>query len=152
MTNFFKKVSIFSISAALVTIMLVPVIAFAQAGGSASPPSAPTTVQNESQAPSNSLVWVCTGGAPGECTFADVIQAIKKVLKWGTIFAIQFAVIVLAYAGFKYMISGDKPAERAAANEMLLKVVKGIVLILLAWAIVTMILNALNVTVPTYLN
>lgn len=101
------------------------------------------------------IVYVCTGGPAGECTFDDLIRAVKRVVDWGTIFAIQFSVVVIAYAGFKYMISGDKPGERAAANQMMLKVVKGMIFILLAWVIVRLILSALGVNdpnIPLFLN
>lgn len=125
-----KKISIFSI---LFLVMWMPLLLSAQGTG---------------------IVYVCVSGAPGECDFNDLIMAVTSVVNWATIFAIQFSVIVIAYAGFKYMISGDKPAERSAANAMMLKVVKGMALILLAWVIVRLILSALQVdpNIPQILN
>ena len=53
------------------------------------------------------------------------------------------SVIAIVIAGFKFMISGDKPAERDAAKEILRKVAMGLFFILAAWLIVTLIMNAL---------
>ena len=80
---------------------------------------------------------------PGECTFQDLIKAVQKVVKWGTIFALEFSVVVIAYAGFTYMTSGNNPGKRAEANTMLKKVLIGIGFILGAWLIVTLITNGL---------
>ncbi len=79
----------------------------------------------------------------GNCGYNDLIAAIKKVVKWGTIFALEFSVVVIAYAGFKYMTSAGNPGKIAEANKMFLRVVQGIILILAAWLIVTLITNAL---------
>lgn len=87
----------------------------------------------------------------GECTFNDLVLAVQRVVNWGTVFALQFSVIVLAYAGFKYMISGDNPSERKEANRLLTNVVKGIALIIGAWLMVRLIITALGVTAPTFL-
>src|SRR3989344_7570286 len=79
----------------------------------------------------------------GDCDFTDVVNAIKRMVDWGIIFALQFSVIVIAYAGFNYMISGDNASKRATANKMLLKVAIGIAWIIGAWLVVTLIANAL---------
>lgn len=97
------------------------------------------------------ITYVCTGGAPGECTFDDLIRAVQRVVNWGTVFALQFSVIVLAYAGFKYMTSGDNPGERKEANRLLTNVVKGIALIIGAWLMVRLIITALGVRADTFL-
>ena len=86
-----------------------------------------------------------TGSRPGECTFQDLIIATRRVINWGTLFALAFSVVVIAVAGGRYMISGDNAGERTKANNMLLSVVKGIAFILTAWLIVTLITNALGV-------
>ena len=102
------------------------------------------------QAGKSGITWECN--PPGNCTFGDLINAVKTVVNWGTIFALQFSVVVIAYAGFKYMISGEKADERAKANKMLRSVVIGIIFIMAAWLIVTLIIRALGVTAPTFLN
>ncbi len=91
------------------------------------------------------------GRAQGECTFSDLIIAVKKVVDWGTLFAIEFSVVVIAWAGFNYMISGENASKRREANEMLRKVAFGIAFILAAWLIVTLIAKGLGVKVPIFL-
>lgn len=83
----------------------------------------------------------------GDCTFDDLIAATRKFTNFGASFALMFSVVVIAYAGAKYMISGANAKERGEANAMMVKVLKGIGFILGAWLIVTLILNSLGVSV-----
>ncbi len=111
----------------LLALFFLPTFAFA----------APT---QETQNNQTGITYECVDG---NCDFNDLIAAVRKVTNWGTLFALQFSVVVIAYAGFKYMISGDNASERAAANKMLISVVKGIVFILAAWLIVHLIVSSL---------
>ena len=79
----------------------------------------------------------------GECTFNDLLLATDRVVTFGRNLALSFSVIVIAYAGYKYMVSGDKASEREDANKMFVKVGKGILLILGAWLIVHLITTSL---------
>ena len=79
----------------------------------------------------------------GNCEFNYLILATKKIINWGVTFALSFSIVVVAYAGALYMISGDYPAKRKEANEMLRKVAIGIVFILAAWLIINLITTAL---------
>ncbi len=87
-------------------------------------------------------------GIIGNCDFQDLLNAVKKVVDYAVGFTLFFSVIVIAWAGFKYMTSGDSAGERKKANDMLLSVAKGIVFILAAWLIVSLILRALQVDTP----
>lgn len=106
-------------------------------------PQGPAQVQN------TGIVYDCQNehanlaSRPGECTFQDVLNAIKKVIDWATVFTLAFSVVVIAVAGGRLMISGDNAGERTKAREMLRKVAIGIIFILAAWLIVTLITNAL---------
>ena len=91
------------------------------------------------------IVYVCNRGAPGECRFEDLVIAARNVVNFGTQFALAFSVVVLAYAGFKYMTSEGNPGKISAATHMLTNVCIGIFFVLTAWLIVTLILNALGV-------
>ncbi len=79
----------------------------------------------------------------GECDFNDLILGTKKVINYAVTFALAFSVVIIAVAGFKYMISGDNASERSKANAMLKKVITGIVVIMAAWLIVTLITSQL---------
>lgn len=84
----------------------------------------------------------------GDCDFNDLIKATQRVVKFGVQFALSFSVVVIAYAGYLYMISGANPTKRGEANKMLQKVAIGIFFILAAWFIVSLILNSLKVETP----
>lgn len=91
------------------------------------------------------LTYECVDekGIVGNCDFDDFIGAIKKVVNYAVTLVLFLSVIAIVIAGFKFMISGDKPAERDAAKEILRKVAMGLFFILAAWLIVTLIMNAL---------
>ncbi len=90
------------------------------------------------------ITYECGDGiTAGNCDFNDAIAAAKKVVDWGTTFALAFTVAVLAYAGFNYMISSDVPKAKGEARAMLTKTVIGIAWICGAWLVVTLIASAL---------
>ncbi len=119
----------------LLTFFIFPIFSFAQ-----------EIVNNgDAQGRIFGLTYECNHGREGECTFADLVEATKHLVDWATRFALGFSVIVIAYAGFKYMTSGGNPGDRAKANQVLIKAVIGIAFIIGAWLIVNMILTALGV-------
>ena len=79
----------------------------------------------------------------GNCDFSDLVAATRKVINWGIGFALSFSVIIIAYAGYKYLTSGDSSKQRDEANAMLQNVAIGIAWVLAAWLIVNLITNAL---------
>lgn len=81
-----------------------------------------------------------------ECEFSHIMETIKYLVDFAVGIALTFSVVIIAYAGWMYMSSGDNPGQRAFANKMLLSVVKGIVLVLGAWLIVNLILRSLTGT------
>lgn len=149
----FKKFT--ALSSLLFLFFVFPVFALAQAANSGTNPT-PNVVDvsaRDTPAPSKAIIYVCTSGAAGECTFAELIEAVKHLVSWGVTFALGFSVIVIAWAGYKFMISGANPKERTEAKNMFLKVAIGMGYILGAWLIVTLILNGLSVkpAVPKFL-
>ena len=127
MKNILKN---FFVSLFLIAFIIIPVLTGAQTG--------------------TGLVYECTGGLPpgqsrpGECTFQDLVTAVNRVINQVTAMAVAFSVVVIAFAGFRYMKSGDNPSERTKANEMMRKVVLGIFFMLAAWLIVNLITTALG--------
>ena len=98
------------------------------------------------------LISECANDKPGECTFDDLVSAVRHIMNQLSALAIAFSVVVIAYAGFRYMRSGDNAGERTKANEMLRKVVIGIFFILTAWVLVTLITGTLlNKDIKTFL-
>lgn len=98
----------------------------------------------DTAAKNTGITYECGDDATaGNCDFNDLILATKKVVNFGTTFALFFSVIVISYAGFIYMTSGGNATQRGKANEMLFSVLKGIGFMLCAWLIVTLITNTL---------
>ncbi len=143
MKNISQKIISFSILSVFLFTFFIPIISYSQAQDQPA-----NQVKDVSKDPAKSkadtgIVYECDHGTDGECNFADLVAAVRKVINWGTIFALQFSVVVIAWAGFRYMKSGDNAGERTKANEMLRKVVIGIFFILTAWVIVTLVMNVL---------
>lgn len=117
----------------------MPLFAKAQAtggGAGASTPNTGITYECQRPGPGGRTIY-------GDCGYGDLIEAVKRVIDWVIVFTLGFSVVVIAYAGFNYMISGDNPGKRAEANKMLWKVVVGIFFVLAAWLIVNLVANVL---------
>jgi len=81
-------------------------------------------------------------GKQPECNFDYLLKLVNNIIDWIIKISVPVAAGVFAWAGFKLMTSGVVD-EKAAAKEMLKKVLIGFVIILSAWIIVTTITNAL---------
>lgn len=78
-----------------------------------------------------------------DCKFEHLITVANGIIN-----ALFFAVmiispILIALAGYRYIISSDQPAERARANGQLKSLVIGLAIIACAYAIVKLVLNVL---------
>jgi hypothetical protein len=119
-----KKISTLSISIFVWGLMMIsPVLAFAQ---------------KKTLADFN--LFPCDGP---KCTFKDLITVANGIIN-----ALFFAVIIIspvliAIAGYRYIISSDQPAERTKANGQLKSLVIGLVIIACAYAIVSLVLKVL---------
>lgn len=138
--NFLTKVCA-SFGVAFLVFLSVTGVVWGQAtvGPSNPRPSTQPTSAN------TGITYECvdSNGVYGNCSFDDLIRAVKRVVNAGTVFALAFSVVVIAYAGFIYMKSGDSAGERSKANAMFVKVGIGIAAILGAWLIVKLITDQL---------
>lgn len=87
-------------------------------------------------------------GVPGSDTCAAgwgmLITVINNIIELLLTLAIVFvAPIMIAYAGFLYVINPYKPGERTHANSILLNTIAGIVVALAAWLIVDAVMAVL---------
>ncbi|HEY4509124.1 MAG TPA: hypothetical protein VJC13_02475 [Candidatus Paceibacterota bacterium] len=90
------------------------------------------------------ITYECGDGpTAGDCSFQDLVAATKNVTNFGAKFAISFSVVILALVGGRYMFYADNAGERKKTHAMLTSVVIGIVVILAAWLIVTLITTSL---------
>lgn len=132
--NIYYKINAFVQLLAIIFTMATPVFVFAQ--GASTPGTGITYECQRQDAATGTTVY-------GDCGYADLIAAVKRVIDWMIIFVLEFSVVVIVYAGFNYMISGDNPGKRAEANKMLTKVAIGIFFTLAAWLIVNLIASVL---------
>ncbi len=90
------------------------------------------------------ITYECGDGqTAGECDFNDLLGAVKRVVDYAVGITLAFSVIVIAYVGGEYIVYADNPSKRSAANDRLVKVLKGMAFIMTAWLIVTLITNSL---------
>ena len=119
-------------------VMLLPLSAYSQAN--------PSKTTQATGAAGTGMTYECGDGATaGNCTFEDAVAAVKRVTNYGAVIALGFSVVVIAYAGALYMVSEGNPGKLKEATEMFRKVAIGILFILAAWLIVSLILNGLGV-------
>lgn len=79
-----------------------------------------------------------------KCTFSDVFRLLNNVIKFFfKVLLIPIFVVLLMFAGFKYITAQGNSSKIADLKKMLLGVIKGVVLILCAWLIVRTIMNTL---------
>lgn len=136
-----KEINKALVGLAILFFVCVPALSMAQpvppVGGSGGGASTGITYECSRPGPNGTTIY-------GDCTFDDLIEAVKKFFKIAIPIALGFSVVVIAYVGFEYMQSGGNPGARAKANGRLVKVGIGIFFMLAAWVIVNLILNALT--------
>ena len=112
----------------------------------------PITFLYGQSSPNTGITYECvdSAGVFGNCTFDDLVRAVERVIRFAILISIQLSVVVIAYAGYNYMMSGDNPKKRSDANQMLTKVAIGIFFMMAAYLIVTLIARAL--LTPAVLN
>jgi len=78
-----------------------------------------------------------------ECTFGDLVETAQAVAERVVAFGLIVAPLIFAFAGYLYLTSQDNPGKRTRANGIFKNVAIGLVIMLIAWAIVNLILTAL---------
>lgn len=86
------------------------------------------------------LAPACAGDA---CTFTDFIDFIIGIIDFLIRIGVPIAIILFSYAGFLYLTSGAKPAQRSQANNIFVSVFVGFVIMLSAWLMVGFVTNLL---------
>ncbi|MDB5254245.1 MAG: hypothetical protein JWL80_311 [Parcubacteria group bacterium] len=103
----------------------------------------PVFIHAQEIAPDKTSLIVCNGTTAYPCTIDSLIllvhNAINFLIKLSTI----LAAAVFAFAGFKLLTSGGDEGAMKDAKKMLLMVLKGYVIVVLAWFLIYTITNAL---------
>jgi hypothetical protein len=109
-------------------------------------PGAGGTTTTIPAAPTDGLV-ACTGAT--DCDFNALMATVNRVINF-LIFYVAFPLvaIVVAWAGVLLLTSGGNTAAKSQAKSMIGKVVIGLIVALLAWAIIKLILVTLGYTGP----
>lgn len=98
----------------------------------------------QSSSPGTGIVYECnSGGVIGNCSYADFIMAVRRVVNWLITFTLSFSVVVIVYVGYELMTSGDSSSARTKAKERLWKLAIGIFWVLAAWMVVNLIATTL---------
>ena len=134
-----KKTLIHSLIIFSLVFFALTSVSFAQSGGTGNQPPAGSSGIDSGY---TGIIPSCEGTG---CGWDDIIKTIDYLVDFGMGIALVFSSVVIAFAGWKYMSSGDNPGKRKEANTMLQKVVIGIVLVMGAWVIVNLIFTALGV-------
>ena len=83
------------------------------------------------------------GKLAGSCSFGDFIDTINRIINWIISIAGVIFTVSCIWGGFLYLTSGDKPANRDKAKDILWNTLKGFVIILISWLIVYTLLNTI---------
>jgi hypothetical protein len=133
-------INVLSVLIVLITLVgFIPNPVFAQPGV----PVDAARVTYEAVCTSGRFV-TCDGTDKCPCSFGSLMQLIDNVLNFLTNYiAIPLAIVTFMYAGFLFMTSAVNPGQRSQAKTMMVKVVKGFVVLLAANLIVKTVLGVL---------
>jgi len=82
-----------------------------------------------------------------KCSFSDVFRLINTILTFVlTKLLLPLFVLLIMYTGFQYLMAQGKPGMHLKLKSLVVNIVKGVLLILLAWLIVRSLLALLGVT------
>lgn len=78
-----------------------------------------------------------------DCTFNDVLKLADNIIK-ALFFAIMLiSPLLIAHAGYLFIISSSNPKERERAKARLLNIVIGLVIVACSYGVVKLVLNVL---------
>lgn len=79
------------------------------------------------------------------CQFDDFIKLIDVVITEVMKFAFMIAIVMISYAGIKYMLSRGDRAKVKEAHAIIQKVVIGLLVLLLSWLLLSVIYSVTKV-------
>lgn len=115
-----------------------------------------TTTSSEEENPTTTTTQGSDGGLVSKdcgynlsnggrvCGFSDLIGLLDGIIQFIFVLAIPIAALVFAYAGFLYLTSGGDTKKHQQAVKAMTTVVKGILVVMVAWLAVKTILVSLG--------
>ena len=83
---------------------------------------------------------LCPTSAPD---FGCILTTLQHLINFGVSMTVILVVLIAAYAGVQFILSGGSPEVRSQAKNMLLNVVLGLALVLCAWLIVDFVMKTI---------
>jgi len=84
---------------------------------------------------------LCLPGAP--LSFGAVMEIVQRFVNVGITLGIFFFVVIMAWAGFIFIMSATNPESRSKAKQMLLNASIGLLIVLSAWLMVDFVMKVL---------
>lgn len=84
---------------------------------------------------------LCLPGAP--LSFGAVMEIVQRFVNMGITLGIFFFVVIMAWAGFLFIMSATNPESRSKAKGMLLNAAIGMLIVLSAWLMVDFVMKTL---------
>lgn len=78
-----------------------------------------------------------------ECTFNDVLVLANNVIKTIFFAILLISPLLIAWVGYRLLVSGNQPAEREKAKNQMLNIVIGLVIVACSYGIVKLVLDVL---------
>lgn len=124
-----KNITKILISLMVFTILVLPVVSFAQG-------------QNT---PNKGLVPCGTTTNPEPCEFKHVMILVNTIIQF-TLFVLVLPIsaIMFAYSGFLFLTSGGESSQRTKAKKVFSSVAIGVIIAVAAWLIVKLLLSLLG--------
>ncbi len=78
-----------------------------------------------------------------DCNWCSFVQMVNGIVRWLVAIAVLIAVLILAYAGFRMVVSAGDVSAVQEAKKFMLNTVIGLIIILAAWTLVDTLIKAL---------
>ncbi|TSC99094.1 MAG: Uncharacterized protein Greene07144_1046 [Parcubacteria group bacterium Greene0714_4] len=92
------------------------------------------------------FVTDCTNplpGAGGDCGFDKLMGVAKEIVNFAILIAAPISAIAFMYAGILYFTAAGNEGQIKKAHEVFKKVLIGFIIVLVAWTLVSVIVNTL---------
>lgn len=85
----------------------------------------------------------CSGVGTDSCDFCDLVDMANRIIKWLIGILVTLAVLLMAVAGVKLVVSGGDQGALRNAKDMLQNAIIGFIIVLSAWVIVDTVMKSL---------
>jgi hypothetical protein len=86
----------------------------------------------------------CNGTADSPCNFSTFSTLLNNVLTWFIGISASVAAITFSIAGGKMLLNPENPAKKQEAMEMFKKTFWGMLIVLVAWLVITTVISKLT--------